>query len=438
MHVLETSSVPSSSPFVSSFPPFVPTPPGAQSTISMHQAEQPSQTAPLFPPQPPQLNGSPFGAAKKSTFGSETSTLRSLNPLAPNFTLSSNLATFTGASGFGTPATSAFNKTPSISEHSYIESREYIAPISNEPSCSILPQQPTQEQSIYDTTTSKIPFVSSPPSMDSTPLEGVTDQILPPQPPPLNRRQPISLPPTPTATVLIPHSLSQTRKSIFGSLKNIQTSPLSAAPTEILSPLVLHSPSRSLSSMPGLARRESIQSPLKAVINAADVEEKPEPSTEKLHTSLVAGPPPVKKPSLDIMKATAFHFVRRSWLVKQAFSKWRQRLSNHVKWIEACRRGARYKEKVQAERLSRSVGGSPAPSGHAHRRTPSETRAPLKKRLRGRLSGEYRPPANDEELARRFEKVKNRTKLSSTLTQCFIRTMKSMRADGHVDRFWVC
>jgi hypothetical protein len=157
--------------------------------------------------------------------------------------------------------------------------------------------------------------------------------------------------------------------------------------------------------MPGLFRRESIQSPLKAVVSAADIEAEAEPSTEKLNTSLVTRPPPAKKPSFDIMKATALHFARRGWLVKQAFSKWRQRLSDHAKWIEACRRSARYKEKAQAERLSRSVGGSPVPRSRAHRRTPSETRVPLKKRLRERLSGEYRPPANDEALARRFEKV---------------------------------
>lgn len=153
-----------------------------------------------------------------------------------------------------------------------------------------------------------------------------------------------------------------------------------------------------------LFRRESIQSPLKAVINAADLQAEAEPSVE-IDTSLVPKPLPAKKPSLDIMKATALHFARRGWLVKQVFSKWRQRLHDQVKWMEACRRSVRYKEKAQAERLSRSVGGPPTPNSRAHGKTPSETRAPLKKRLRERLSGEYRPPADDEELARRFEKV---------------------------------
>lgn len=148
-----------------------------------------------------------------------------------------------------------------------------------------------------------------------------------------------------------------------------------------------------------------MQSPLKAVVNAADVEAEAEPSAEKLDASLVSGPPPAKKHSLDIMEATALHFTRRGWLVKQAFSKWRQRLSDHAKWIEACRRSTIYKEKAQAERLSRSVGSRPSANARAHRKTPSETRVPLKKRLRERLSGEYQPPVNDEELARRFEKV---------------------------------
>lgn len=154
--------------------------------------------------------------------------------------------------------------------------------------------------------------------------------------------------------------------------------------------------------MPGLYRRESIQSPLKPVASATDIEAEAE---RKLNTSLVARSPPAEKPNLDIMEATALHFARRGWQAKQAFTKWRQRLSDQVKWIEACRRSARYKEKAQAERLSRSVGGPPASNGRPNRKTPSETRTPLKKRLRERLSGEYQPPANDEDLARRFEKV---------------------------------
>ncbi|KAH0835800.1 hypothetical protein J3R83DRAFT_9655 [Lanmaoa asiatica] len=391
----------STSSSVLSFPPFVPTPAGARPTIFTPQAEQSSQTAASFQPQPRQLDGSTLSAAEKSIFGSDTSTSKSLNPLAPTFTPTPNLASSTGACGLGTPTASVFDITPIVSVHSSTESckSSSLAPILNEPSVSI-PQQPTQEQLISD-----VPFVSSHPSVNSTSLECAMDQTPPPQPPPLNRRQPISLPPTPTATVFIPPSFSQARKSIFGSLKNIKTSAVSAAPTEILSPLVLHSPaSRSLSSIPGLLRRESTQSPLKAVVSAADVEAEPEPSAVKLNTSLVAGPPSAEKPSFDIMKATALHFARRSWLVKQAFSKWRQRLSDQVRWIEACRRSTHYKEKAQAERLSRSVGGPPAPNGRTRRKTPSEPRAPLKKRLRDRLSGEYRPPANDEELARRFEK----------------------------------
>jgi len=368
------------------------------------------------PPQPPQGNGSTFGPAKRSVSLSETSPSRLLNPLAPNFIPKPNLVTSAGPSGFGASTPSVFSTTPldSVLSSTEIRKPSVLVPISRE-SLNSIPQQSNQEHSISDMIVSETPPVSSPPSMESTSLEGGIDQTPPPQPPRLNRRQPISLPSTPTASIFIPPSLPPTRKS---SLKNLQTSTLSAVPTEILSPLVLHSPvSRSLPSIPSLLRRESIQSPLKTVVSAADIEAEAEPSTEKLNTSQVAGPVPAEKPSLDIMKATALHFARRGWLVKQAFSKWQQRLSDHAKWIEACRRSAHYKEKAQAERLSRSVGGSPAQN---HRRTPSETRAPLKKRLRERLSGEYRPPANDEELARRFEKVTHWFELSSTLTQCFV------------------
>ncbi|KAF8549502.1 hypothetical protein OG21DRAFT_1500373 [Imleria badia] len=388
---------PSTSSSVSAFSPFFPVPAGIQSTTLPPQ--QPSQMMALFP-QAPQANEFPFGGTKKSTFGSEPSPSKSLNPLAPNFTPKPNLSTSIGGSGFGISTPSAFGTTPPSSVRSSTERKPSVSgPVSEESPVSI-PQQPTQEQSISDMVVSEIPFVLSPSSMNSTSLEGGMDQTSPSQPPPLNRRQPISLPSTPTATIFIPSSLPQSRQSSMKNMKNLQTSTLSAFPTEILSPLVLQSPVSA--SMPGLIRRESIQTPLKLVANAPDIEAEAE---RKLNTSLVARPPPPeKKPSLDIMEATALHFERRGWQVEQAFFKWRQRLSVQVKWIEACRRSARYKEKAQAERLSRSVGGLHSPYGRPHRKTSSETRTPLKKRLRERLSGEYRPPTNDEELARRFEK----------------------------------
>ena len=401
--------------------------------MPMPQAEQSSQMTTSFPPQPTRASGPAL--AKRTIFGSETST-SILNPLAPTFTTAPNLA---GASRFNASTATSFTITPSTGAPSSTESHKFTAftPTSDEPSTSI-PQQITQEQPISDTIAPEIPLVSSPPSMDTVPLEGVLDQTTPSRPPPLTRRQPISLPSTPTATVFIPPSLPSTRKSIFGSLRNIQTTPLSAAPTEILSPLVLHSPAtKSLSPIPALSRRESMQSPLKAVVSAADVEGEVEPSAEKLNASLVSGPAPAKKPSLDIMKAMALHFARRGWLVKRAFSKWRQRLSDHAKWIEACRRSTLYKEKARTGRLSRSIGSSPSADERTHRRTPSETRAPLKKRLRERLSGEYRLPANDEELARRFEKVKPLIKLSPTWTQHCIRITRSTRVDGRVGHSWV-
>ncbi|KAH7886763.1 SAC3/GANP/Nin1/mts3/eIF-3 p25 family-domain-containing protein [Phlebopus sp. FC_14] len=236
------------------------------------------------------------------------------------------------------------------------------------------------------------------PSSVSLPLFGVIDEPLsklePTNPPPLNRRHPISLPPTPTATVFIPPSMPTKQKSIFGSLGSIQTSSLSAVPTEILSPLVLNSPgaSRSFPCMPNLLRRDSMQSPLRASISAAD----------NKASNDIAHPLQLGKPTLAIMKPTALNFSRGSWLVRESFSRWRQRLADRVRWMEACQRSNTYSEKVQAERLSRSTGSLPPEK--SRRIDSSETRAPLRKRLKNRLSGEYRPPQNDEELARRFEK----------------------------------
>ncbi|KIJ19387.1 hypothetical protein PAXINDRAFT_178967 [Paxillus involutus ATCC 200175] len=401
-------------PPTSSIPPAVPTPMEVQpATVFTPPFGQPPPAAgsrDSLPTQPPQAHRSAFGPVNPPALGSE---LFTLNPLAATFTPPKPrpLAPSTPANVFDTSGTSLFSTPPSNgvvpSTESHRQSTSTFGAASSVFSTSIS-QSPTQDQSSSFPLSSGVSTPPPAPSSSSVPLFGVMEDALSKlqtpstQPPPLNRRQPLSLPSTPTATVFIPSFVPHRQKSIFGSLKNIQTSSLSAAPTEILSPLVLQSPgSKSFSSIPSLLRRDSIQSPLRAAISAADIEAKIEAPAERLETSVAAGPSHVEKPTLDIMKATAHHFALSGWLVKESFSRWQQRLVERAKWIEACRRSTAYKEKVQAERLSRSVG---SPSEKKRKTAPQETRTPLKKRLRSRLSGDYKPPQNDEELARRFEK----------------------------------
>ncbi|KAI6145024.1 SAC3/GANP/Nin1/mts3/eIF-3 p25 family-domain-containing protein [Pisolithus tinctorius] len=248
--------------------------------------------------------------------------------------------------------------------------------------------------------TSSIPSTPPIPIQDLTPLNATYESLQetpPSQPPPLNRQQPISLPPTPTATIFIPKSVtpSQGPRLNLGSLRSIQTSSLSASSTEILSPLIIPSPSSSKffsSSVPRLLRRDSLQSPLQSSVVAADAET----HKDKLRAQSLS-----QSGQTDVMEAAALKFARKCYLVKTSFSQWRRRLSDRTKWIEACRRSQEYSERVHAERLSRTT--AVVVSEKKRKIIPAEVSVPVKKRARSRPVGEFKSPQTDEELAKRFE-----------------------------------
>ncbi|KIO02581.1 hypothetical protein M404DRAFT_147482 [Pisolithus tinctorius Marx 270] len=248
--------------------------------------------------------------------------------------------------------------------------------------------------------TSSFPSTPPVPIQDLTPLNATYESLQetpPSQPPPLNRQQPISLPPTPTATIFIPKSVtpSQGPRLNLGSLRSIQTSSLSASSTEILSPLIIPSPSSSKffsSSVPRLLRRDSLQSPLQSSVVAADAET----HKDKLRAQSLS-----QSGQTDVMEAAALKFARKCYLVKTSFSQWRRRLSDRTKWIEACRRSQEYSERVHAERLSRTT--AVVVSEKKRKIIPAEVSVPVKKRARSRPVGEFKSPQTDEELAKRFE-----------------------------------
>lgn len=235
------------------------------------------------------------------------------------------------------------------------------------------------------------------------------DETPPSQPPPLSRHQPISLPPTPTATTYIPSTISgPSAKSVFGSLKKLQSTSLAASPTEILSPLVLSSPGArsTLSSMASLHRRDSVQTPLRSGITAADLETVSTKLESPLNgkTSVSSSTSNVDQETLE---SKALAFARRSLVIKEAFHEWRDRTTDRTKWKEACQRSEAYSQRVHRERLSKST--SSLPQENKRKVVTPERPSPVRKRLRNRLSSEYRPPPSDEQLVKRFEKNREET-----------------------------
>ncbi|KAG1782198.1 SAC3/GANP/Nin1/mts3/eIF-3 p25 family-domain-containing protein [Suillus placidus] len=269
------------------------------------------------------------------------------------------------------------------------------------PSLSPIVTQPT---SSYQPPVPPSPVTSQPTFGIPHDSFGSLDQTPPSQPPPLSRQQPISLPTTPTATVYIPSTISGTStKSVFGSLKKLQPTLLAASPTEILSPLILSSPgTRSvLSSMASLHRRDSIQTPLRSGITAADLEA----VSTKLESPLngkTSASSSTSNVDQETLESKAFAFVRRNLVIKEAFREWRERTANRTKWKEACLRSEAYSQRVHTERLSKST--SSLPQENKRKVVTPERSSPVRKRLRNRLSSEYRPPPSDEELVKRFEK----------------------------------
>ncbi|KAI6014532.1 SAC3/GANP/Nin1/mts3/eIF-3 p25 family-domain-containing protein [Pisolithus microcarpus] len=252
----------------------------------------------------------------------------------------------------------------------------------------------------------KVPISSNLPPAPPAPTPDLTlpsttsgsfQETPPSQPPPLNRHQPISLPPTPTATIFIPNSAtpSQGSRRNTSSLRSIQTSSLSASATEILSPLIIPSPSTSkflASSAPHLLRRDSFQSPLRSSAVVASSE---------TYNDMPKANSLAQSDQIDVMGAAASRFARKCYLVKTYFSQWRRRLSDRAKWIEACKRSQEYSERVHAERLSRSTATAVPPK--KRRIVPTEDSVPRKRRAKSRPVSEFKSPQTDEELARRFE-----------------------------------
>ena len=107
-------------------------------------------------------------------------------------------------------------------------------------------------------------------------------------------------------------------------------------------------------------------------------------------------------------KEKAVRFKCRGVLVKNCFSRWKQRLMDRVEYLEAVRKSKEYSKKLQMEReLSASISISSYSGGDRKRRISGMSPdSAQRKRTRKRLSAKYTPPRTQDDLVRRLREVR--------------------------------
>ncbi|PPQ97115.1 hypothetical protein CVT26_000597 [Gymnopilus dilepis] len=417
-----TSATPPSSGFFTKAP-LTPAPTLPATAFDV-PAAQPSTSQPA--PQPA-IFGSPFAGlsfhplsqgirkltCSPTALGPSKPPVTSLNPKAPEFTFTptqepkaSGPAAFLPAANGGIKAVAQ-----TVPPFPSFTSTTTTAPQPNgfftQPPTSVTTQTPPPmvfskpSPPASTSTTPPTTRLSAPPllkidtntSASSTSTSAAPSPKVPPQ---LPRHQPIPLPSTPTMILEPPNPL-------LGHIRNslqLQPSTPSVSPSgssqEILSPLVIGSPTASTAppfrnftplSTPKSSRIFKPPSPQSRngkgkAIDMSDIEE------------------------VEEMKKRALAFAQKGLLVKQSFKKWLDRTIERAAYHEACRHGDEYREKLQ------SSGRGPRPSRTA---SPSDKKrrlsangvatgaSPQKKRVRKRISAAYQPPRTDEELARRLK-----------------------------------
>lgn len=107
-------------------------------------------------------------------------------------------------------------------------------------------------------------------------------------------------------------------------------------------------------------------------------------------------------------KEKATRFKCRGVLIKNCFSRWKQRLMGRVEYLEAVRKSDEYSRKLQMEReLSASISVSSCSGGDKKRRISGMSPdLAQRKRARKRLSVKYTPPRTQDDLVRRLREVR--------------------------------
>ncbi|KAI9068551.1 hypothetical protein FKP32DRAFT_1587585 [Trametes sanguinea] len=245
-------------------------------------------------------------------------------------------------------------------------------------------------------------------------------------PPALNKPNPLTLPPTPTARWFESPEASLSRKR---SVIHFPSLTLPTPSAEILSPIHLTTPT------PGKTTPSANgSSALLFQTGTPTAEREPVLQTSSSSgsgstTPEQAGKPP--KPVLEIqtngyspssvkgkaketeadLESKALSFLRTSRVVRDAWTRWRKRRETSKAWEEACKRSESYQAEVQRTRLSTSLNGHSAArdiNSVKKRRVSSVHSEPVDsvqvRRVKRRKSAQLAvEPLTDEALARRLQ-----------------------------------
>jgi len=216
------------------------------------------------------------------------------------------------------------------------------------------------------------------PSVDSVPSPKV--------PPQLSRKAPISLPSTPTTNFLPPNALLDHLRN------NLSTPVLTSGP---LSPLTLQSPTPSTSHIHNFspAPRKTKGLGLHPTLSAISLNGESKPPQVVAESS---------KESRTVLKTKAYDFYQTS-LSKRYYGRWKTKFSKKAQWIKAYQRSDAYRQKIQKARQSHNA--SPDRKRTISISVAASSESPYKKRAKRRISSDYQPPRDDEELAKRFKEV---------------------------------
>ena len=207
------------------------------------------------------------------------------------------------------------------------------------------------------------------------PVPTIPDQELfnpsPIQPPRLAKKQPISLPSTPTV---------QPPNPLLDMLKNNLETSVAHSSSGILSPLYLPSPT---TSGPSTVHNFSPN----GVPKRLEVRVPPES--------------PVRRPNGKGKDRATSADIEKLSTADQEAKTLSQGAIDEIAWIEACRQSDAYRKKIRSQRSSHGLSTKKRRISTGY----VSLESPQKKRARRRVSGDYQPPRTDEALAQRFKEV---------------------------------
>ncbi|OJT13249.1 SAC3 family protein 1 [Trametes pubescens] len=302
----------------------------------------------------------------------------------------------------------------------------------------VMPPPPTpsrivdRRQTLWDLPGSSSPFSRlKTDRMTYTPSPGTptgpSSPMSPTAPPPApGRSNHMTLPPTPTARWFEPSegsTLSRKQSMIHFPSMSMPT----PGGSDVLSPIHITTPTGSTTSAtsdallfqpgtPALQRQSTMESfaassPVNKTPDSASKAPKPvlEIRTNGISPS---SPSPTKgkgkaKESAADLEPLVVNFLRRSYLVRDCWARWRKCRENSRAWEEACKRSESYQAEVQRTRLSTSQNGRTPPDKSQMKKRRVSAVTPVDttqvRRVKRRKSAQFVEPLTDEALAQRLQ-----------------------------------